>query len=92
MVQATQLALRVEVCGGGRLRFDYGGEFVGGVIHSSSVGKVDEGAGRDAVTTRRRTPKMKQQSQVSSKIPLKQKCVILNSRHYYYYYYTIIIT
>lgn len=92
VVQATQLALRVEVCGGGRLRFDYGGEFVGGVIHSSSVGKVDEGAGRDAVTTRRRTPKMKQQSQVSSKIPLKQKCVILNSRHYYYYYYTIIIT
>lgn len=52
MVQATQLALRVEACGRGGLRFDDGGEFVGGVIHSTSVGKVDESAGREAVTAR----------------------------------------
>lgn len=54
MVQATQLPLRVEVRGCGRLRFDNGGEFVGGVIHSGSVGEVNESAGREAVTARRR--------------------------------------
>lgn len=56
VVQAGQLALWVEVCGCGGLRFDDGGEFVGGVIHSGSVGKVNESTGREAVTTRWRTP------------------------------------
>lgn len=51
MVQATQLALRTETGGGGRLRLDDGGEFVGGGIRSGSVGKVDESAGGEAVTT-----------------------------------------
>lgn len=51
MVQAAQLALGVEVCGCGGLRLDDGGELVGGVIHSGSVGKVNEGAGREAVPT-----------------------------------------
>lgn len=56
VVQAAQLALRMEVCGCCRLRFDNGCEFVGCVVHSGSMGKVNESVGRDAVTTRRRTP------------------------------------
>lgn len=51
MVQATQLPLRIVVRGSGRLRLDDGGEFVGGVICSGSVGKVNESAGGEAVTT-----------------------------------------
>lgn len=52
----VQLPRGVEVGGRGRLRFDDGGEFVGTVIYSHSVGNVDERAGREAVTPRRRAP------------------------------------
>lgn len=48
--------MRAEIAASGRLRFDDGGEFVASVIHPGSVGKVDQGAGREAVTTRRCTP------------------------------------
>ena len=45
---------------------------MGGVIHSGSMGKIDEGAGREAVTTRRRTPEsirqITKQSRVLSEI------------------------
>lgn len=56
VVEACQLTMGVEAGAGGGLGFDDGGEFVGRGIDSSSVGKVDESAGWDAVTTRRRTP------------------------------------
>lgn len=56
MIQACQLPVRAEVAASGRLRFDDGGEFVASVINPCSVGKVDQGAGREAVTTRRCAP------------------------------------
>ncbi|TNN77303.1 hypothetical protein EYF80_012417 [Liparis tanakae] len=46
--RVVQLPRGVEVGGRGRLRFDDGGEFVGTVIYSRSVGNVDERAGREA--------------------------------------------
>ena len=51
MVEAAHLPLGVEVAGRSGLRFDNGGELVGGVIHSGTVGEVDESAGGEAVTT-----------------------------------------
>lgn len=56
MVEAGQLSLRAEVSPGDGLRFDDGGEFVGGVVHAGAVGEVDESAGREAVTARRCAP------------------------------------
>lgn len=50
MIKAAQLALRTEVRGSGRLWLDDGGEFVGRVIRSGSVGEVNERAGGEAVT------------------------------------------
>lgn len=56
VVEASQLPVGAEVSAGGGLRFDDGGELVGGVIHASSVRKVDESAGGEAVPSGRRTP------------------------------------
>lgn len=56
VVEAAQLAVWAEVGAGSWLRFHDGCELVGGVIHSSSVGEVDESAGREAVTSRWGTP------------------------------------
>lgn len=50
MVESCQLTVRGVV--GGGLRFHDGGEFVRGVIHAHSMGKVNESAGGEAVTTR----------------------------------------
>lgn len=52
MVETGQLAVGVKVSANSRLWFDDGSEFVGGVIHSSSMRKVDDSAGRETVTTK----------------------------------------
>ena len=52
MVEACELTVGAEVGRGRGLWFDDGCEFVGVVVHSGSVGKVNESAGREAVTSR----------------------------------------
>lgn len=41
----------MKVSSSDRLWFDDSSEFVGGVVHSGSMGEIDKSTGRQAVTT-----------------------------------------